>query len=290
MPGASVLVGSLLLSISAYAAGSPAGSANEAQANDLIHRGLELRRAGKSDEALDLLRRAHALAPSPRALGQLGLAEASTQRWLEAETHLGAALALREDAWIRRNDPLLEHALHEARQHIGELELTGPAGTDVKIDGRAVGTLPDLRPLHLAAGRSLVTASGNGFKQFMKTVVIQAGARTTLAIVLEPMGGPALVLAPPAPSATSPLVAEPERAGATIWTGAAIAVVGAGLLTWGAIVIDDHDTRTAGWMLAAGGAAAVAGGAALVLVGERRDEPVVALRLGPTSARLCGRF
>ena len=67
--------------------------AAEPTADDLIVRGLELRRAAKPGEALELFQRAHALAPSPRTMGQIGLVEASLEHWLDAETHLTASLA-----------------------------------------------------------------------------------------------------------------------------------------------------------------------------------------------------
>jgi hypothetical protein len=303
-------VGSLLLALSAQAAESNAAKEADAQANSLIRQGIELRRAGRGAEALDLFRHAHALAPSPRALGQLGLVEASTQLWLDAETHLGAALAVHDDTWIRKNRALIEDALREVHRHIGELAMTGPAGTDLIVDGRPVGTLPDVQPFHLPEGKSLVTANGNGFKQFTKTVVIQAGARTTLAIALEPLTiRLGVALAPPAPPVESILPASATASGTgTTWAGAALATFGAGLLTWGAIwiAVDDHPTgdrfdcgptctrfyttRTAGWVFAGSGLAAIAGGVALVLVGRRRQEPSFALGLGPSSAQVRARF
>src|SRR4051812_26268689 len=101
----------LMTSFLAFAASAaPAGAtptSNEAQPEALIAQGLALRRDGKPSEALELFRRAQALAPSPRAVGQLGLAEASVQLWLEAETHLAAALAMSGDAWVRRNRALI---------------------------------------------------------------------------------------------------------------------------------------------------------------------------------------
>ena len=61
---------------------SPVASAAgaETEADGLIARGLELRRQEKQTDALDLFQRAHAIAPSPRTLGQMGLVEASLQR------------------------------------------------------------------------------------------------------------------------------------------------------------------------------------------------------------------
>src|SRR5262245_4053496 len=121
--------------------------AAQPNADDLIARGLELRRASRPGEALEMFQRAHALAPSPRTLGQMGLVETSLERWLDAETHLTTSLATPDDAWVKKNRGFLGQALRVSRGHIGELTVTGPAATDIAIDGRHVGALPALQPL-----------------------------------------------------------------------------------------------------------------------------------------------
>jgi hypothetical protein len=296
---------SALLAMPAVGASPGEGEAKgeaQGEADQLIGRGLELRRAGRSGEAVDLFRRAHDLAFTPRALGQLALAEASAQIWLDAETHLVTALELGTDAWVHRNRDMLSGALAIVRRHIGELVITGPATTAIAVDGRAVGTLPFLTPLHVREGSALVTATGVGSRPFSQTVVIQPGRRVTLAIVLEPERGRPVVVAAPA------LVPQtPTRTDRYIWAGSALIAAGAGLATWGSIwiVIDDgdagapsscgamcrrvYDTKTWGWTLAGGGAAAIAGGVALIL-GGRSDEPRVALTLTSSTVGLGGRF
>ena len=47
----------------------------EAEADDLMRQALELRRQGQNAKALELLQRAQTLAPSAKALAQLGSAE-----------------------------------------------------------------------------------------------------------------------------------------------------------------------------------------------------------------------
>src|SRR6476646_1428225 len=103
--------------------------AAEPTAEQLIVRGLELRRAAKAGEALEMFQRAHALAPSPRTLGQMGLVETSLEHWLDAETHLTAALATPNETWARKNRGFLDQALKVCRRHIGELVVSGPVGT-----------------------------------------------------------------------------------------------------------------------------------------------------------------
>ena len=76
-----ILIGIALAVVSqlAYAAD------DRAAADALITKGLELRREGRALEAIDLFQRAVAIAPTPRSVGQLGLAESALEHWSDAE-------------------------------------------------------------------------------------------------------------------------------------------------------------------------------------------------------------
>src|SRR5450432_505854 len=76
----------------------------------LMRQGIELRRAGRDQDALDLFQRAERVAPSPRGLAQIGLAEQALGRWVAANRHLGSALKNQGDPWIARNHAKLEKA------------------------------------------------------------------------------------------------------------------------------------------------------------------------------------
>jgi hypothetical protein len=289
-----------------------------AEAETLIARGLELRREGKPEEALGFFERAHAVAPSPRTLGQMGLVETALQRWVEAEQHLLSSLSSVDDGWVKKNRELLEKALAVTKEHIGELMVTGPAGTEVAVDGRPAGKLPEVRPLRVAAGTLRVTANGSGFKEFSKSVTVQPGARTSLAIVLDPIEArSAVALSRPVPiaaagSAPSPhpaLAMEPQPpaagSGWRTWTGVGLVSAGAGLLAWGAlwIAIDGqdvcgtttargcvYDTETTGWIIAGAGAVAAIAGTSLLLMGRSSRDRNVALDFAPGAFFLRGRF
>jgi hypothetical protein len=285
--------------------------AAEPGVDELITRGLELRRQSKPEQALEMFQRAHALARSPRTLGQIGLVEASLEHWLDAETHLTGSLATPDDPWVRKNRTFLDQALAVSRGHVGELVITGPAGTDVAVDGRHVGTLPAVQPVKLVQGNAVVTANGSGFKDFSKTVVIEGGARTSLAIVLDPVERlPAVALAAPVPlpasSSLPPSVTEGRGRTLKTLSGTGLVAAGAALLAWGIIWIavdhnDDcpmggaacnkvYDTKTAGSILTAGGAAAAAVGTGLLIWGRRSESPHVAFGATPTSLLLRARF
>lgn len=280
--------------------------------DELIARGLELRREAKPVEALEMFQRAHAMSPSPRTAGQLGLVETSLEHWMDADTHLRTAVSTPDDPWVKKNRAFLDQALGVCGGHIGELVVTGPDGTDVAVDGKHVGTLPAMQPLRLVEGNAVVMANNAGFKDFSKTVTIAGGAKIALAIVLDPVEKrPAVALSAPVPTpapAPGPSLAvenHPRSRTKTV-VGTGLVAAGAGLLAWGVvwIAIDGNDTcattgascltvrdtKTGGWILTAAGAAAAVGGTVLFLTGRHGDGSNVALSATPTSLLLRARF
>ena len=285
-----------------------AGAA-EPGADTLIEQGLALRRDGKPEQALEMFRKAHALAPSPRTFGQMGLVETSLKRWVDGEKHLSVSLANPDDRWVIKNRAFLDEALGLCRSHVGDLIVTGPAGAEVFVAGESVGTLPAVPALRLAEGTISVSASAPGFKPFEQKVTIRPGARSPLAIALDPVAAPRVVApaapVPPAPT-PAPLIARvpPTRSESSpsnwhTWAGVSLAVAGAAALGWGIywIAIDknsaggnqQYDTQTPGLILAGAGVAALAGGAVVFLSGHS-TESTVALGLTPSSVLLQGRF
>jgi hypothetical protein len=297
------LFASTLVATRAPAAESP---------DKLIEEGLHLRRDGRPAEALDLFRRAHAIAPSPRTFGQMGLVEASLRQWVEGENHLSVSLANPDDPWVLKNRAFLDEALSLCRRHVGDLVVSGAAGTEVFVAGKSIGTLPAVPAVRLAEGTVSVSASAPGFQPFERTVTIEAAGRTPLAIALVPIAATApSTTPPPVPTSTavpSPtLVATPATAAPQpkasnwhTWAGLTVAAVGAAALGWGAVWIaingkDDgtgnaYVTRTPGWILAGAGAATLAGGITILLTGHGAGESNVAFGLTPTSLLFQTRF
>jgi hypothetical protein len=243
----------------------------------------------------------------------MGLVETSLEQWLDAEAHLRASLATPDDAWVRKNRTFLDQALKVAQRHVGALVITGPAGTEIVVDGELAGTLPAIRVVRLAEGKAVVVANSAGFKQFSKTVTIAGGARVSLAIVLDPVENrPAVALSAPVPASLAAAEAltlgstDDQRPAWRTWTGAGLVAAGAGLVAWGVvwIAVDGndqcatggpscttvYDTKTPGWILVAGGAAAAAGGTAILLTGHRDDGLNVMFAVTPSSLLLRGQF
>ncbi len=286
---------------------------DKAAADALITRGVELRREGKTLEAIDLFQRAEAIAPTPRSVGQLGLAETAVERWSEAEEHLASSLATPQDVWVKKNRAALDQALELARTHIGQIALTGHAGAAIVISGKSVGTLPLAKPIRVNAGPALVTATAPGFKQFEMSIPVEVGKETQLKIDLEPLQLPSA----PTPAATRPAVVTPGPVAPTetthsawrTWTGASFLAGGAALAAWGIvwIAIDGHsssgsctagaplgcrpvyNTKTGGIIFTSVGAgAAVAGG--ILLYSAKSHDKEVGVALAPTSLTIAGRF
>lgn len=74
-----------------------------------------------------------------------------------------------------------------AQVQAATLELTGPAGITVAIDGRDLGSLPLDGPVTLAVGKYLITAQAQGYLPFMQTINLTGdSARLLMQIRLTP--------------------------------------------------------------------------------------------------------
>ena len=275
---------------------------DEADPDGLIMRGLDLRRAGRSADALALFRRAYEAAPSPRTLGQMGLVESSLQLWADAEAHLVAALATPSDAWVRRNRQFLDQAKERAKEHMAELVITGPPGTRVSLGERPIGALPLATPVHLVEGEITINATSAGYKPLSLDLSIKGGARAAVSIVLEPID-----LAARNSEVQDRVSLSPPAIRWRLWTGTTLAVAGAGALIWGiawvaldgrhtcgagqpANCANTYDTRTPGILLAAGGGALAFAGGVLLHSGLHPAPLNVTLGMTTHSLRFEARF
>lgn len=286
---------------------------DRASAESMIGRGLELRRQGKPEEALEQFQRAHALAPSARTLGHMGIVEGTLKHWTDAEGHLTAALALSDEGWVKKNQALLQTALDNVKPHIGLLVFSGSPGATISVSGKPAGTLPNVNPVRVAAGTVIITASAPNSKQFLERVEVQGNMQTAVTINLQPVdvhSAPPPPAPLPTPTAFAPPIRElrPQYSWKT-WLGGGLVAAGVGVATWGIvwIVVDSdnaggtcdtttlpncqnvYDTKTPGWILTSAGAAAAAVGGILLYRAQATGTDV-ALSLGPRSIFLGGHF
>lgn len=170
-------------------------SAGSGDADSLITQGVQLRRQNRDQEALPLFKKAWESDPNGRASGQLGLCEQALGLWVDAETHLKAALARSSEPWIRKNGAMLREALAHVQGRLASLDLWGtPAGARVLVDGQAVGTLPLSSPIRLVDGSRVVTVEAKGFISQSRTLEIKPSSALREHIALAPV---ALGASPP---------------------------------------------------------------------------------------------
>ena len=171
----------LVLMGSALTARADSDDAGEA----LVRRGLELRKAGQDEQALDAFRSSYKLQATPRAQAQMGMAEQALGHWVDAERDLKGALAVEKDAWIARNSATLKRSLATVAEHLGSVQIVGsPAGARVVIDEREVGHVPIDGPVRAPVGEVLVTVSAPGYIDISRkiTVVVGSLAREVIAL------------------------------------------------------------------------------------------------------------
>ncbi len=181
------------------------------QAEVLIKKGNDLRRASKDLEAFGYFRQAYEIAPSPRTTAQLGLVEQALGRWTDAESHLEAALASASDPWITKVRSILRDSLTTVKKGIGHIDLAGePAGAIVTINGRPAGSLPLSAPIRHNQGDAEIELAATGHLTARRTLKVKGGQTHRLAITLdripEPPAAPRALPAPRLPPVAQPVV------------------------------------------------------------------------------------
>jgi hypothetical protein len=296
-----VLSFALTLGGSTIAVAAPA----PADAEALISKGVELRRKGMHAEAYEAFQKAHLADPSPRTLGQLGLAEQTLKKWVDSELHLTQALASPDFPWVARNRKPLEQALAAVKTHVGEVHVNGPRGARVRFDERDVGTLPLTNPVRVAEGTTTIRVELEAHQPFERTLNVPGGGALTLDANLTPLK-PA-VAEPLVPTGLSPIGADQPERNAKMkriagWSllGVSAAAIGTGIAF---LVVDNdetctksspnaicprlYDTKLQGWIAVGAGVAAGAAGGFMLWKSSRTE---VALTVLPNALVATGRF
>ena len=285
----------------------PASAVTASESPDsLIDRGLDLRRQGKPAEALELFERANSVAPSARAVAQMGLAEISLHRWIDADTHITAALARHDSEWIEnpKTRETLRKALADVGSHLGRIRVEGTNGAEITIEGRVVGRLPLPTAAAVNPGAIRIRATAPGYQPLDVEVVVAAGEEivTKADLVPIPTAAPPLASQPPF---LVPPVPPPEEHHWRQWTGATMVGVGLASATAGVVWLAingkgtcdpvpggtcqrNYDTSLQGW-LALGAGAALAGTGVGLLLWHEHDEQI-SLGFGPSSFAVAAAF
>ena len=275
-------------------------------ADELVARGVELRKKGDHAGALRDFQAAHEKEPSGRTLAQMGIAEATLQRWVDAENHLSQALES-TIPWVEKNRATLEQTLQTVRTHTAEISIYGTTGAVVTVGDKIVGRIPLPSTPLVNEGAVTIKVESPGHKPFVETLPAKGGAQLIVTATLEPLAPePAPIPAPVAPAPVVPLVSAPSAAGndtvpSTLpwrwWTGIGLVTVGVVAVTWGIvwIAVDGNsngsnprqvlNTRTPGWFILGGGVAASLGGGYLLYSSRHGEVQIAASPWG-----LTGRF
>jgi hypothetical protein len=216
-----------------------AASADSAERVDaLLERGIALRKAGNDSQALPMFQQAEQLEPdSVRVQVHLAATHQALGEWEAADRYLSRALERPNDPYIVKHGPTLAEARRTIDAHMATLEVTGrPAGAEVRLNGRLVGTLPLQRAVRLEAGIYALEVTLPGHYPVTRSVVL-AGARVAHeSVTLAPQS---YVSSMPAPAATAVVdgeaaAAEAPRSTWLTWTlaGASVGAAAASVVFW----------------------------------------------------------
>jgi hypothetical protein len=156
----------------------------------LVERGIALRRTGDDAAALPLFQEAERLDPdSVRIKVHLAAAHQALGEWEAADRYLTAALHDPTDPYIQRHESTLATARRTIDGHMGSLRvLGGPRGTQVRLNGRLVGTLPMEQTIRAEAGIYSLEATLPGHYPVTRSVALAGGAASRESIELTPLG------------------------------------------------------------------------------------------------------
>jgi hypothetical protein len=181
------VVFSLLLAAGAQA--QSAGRVENPEADKFVARGIELRAQGKDNEALRAFQKAAEIDPdSVRVQIHLATVYQALGNWLLADDYLSMALGQQNHPYVNRHRQTLEDAKRVIDSNIGRLEVEGePAGAEVRLNGRLVGTLPLASPIRSTIGSYRLEVRREGHYSVERPIVITGGGLVREAIRLEPL-------------------------------------------------------------------------------------------------------
>ncbi len=201
-----------LLIASSVVANPARAQAQSRYADEMIRRGLEMRRDGHDLAAYETFEAAWNLSPTPRARAQMGLAAQALGRWADADRFIREALAATSDPWVVERRMVLERSLTEIDAHLGRLDLScNVDGASVRVDGAPRGTTPLAEPLRLPAGTVTLQVGAPGYLEVTRQAALVVGQTTREQIDLVAVPRAVEAVVPPAESVVGPVTPPPPR-------------------------------------------------------------------------------
>lgn len=221
----------LAVALAIFATAAPAVAGPEDE--ELLKRGVALRREGKDAEALEIFQRVVEKAPSARARAQLALAEQALALWLAAERDLGLALAEPNDPWVAQNKDALERAARVIGGKLAWVKVTSNVPTaQVLVNGTAATVAPDGR-VRVVAGQVTIELRADDHTPSQRAILVapETTAAVTLELTPRPKAtAPAKPVAPPPAPPPPPPAEPPSTAQRTVgYSLVGLGVVGLGV-------------------------------------------------------------
>jgi hypothetical protein len=242
------------LSVAPAAAQGASVRAESPEVEKLIAEAIALRGQGKDLEALEDLKKASELDPrSVRVQVHLSNVYQALGQWLPADQYLRMALAQPDHPYVQRHRQELDDARGVIEENIGSLDVEGePAGAEVRLNGRVIGTLPLSAPVPVTVGAYTLEVKLEGHYPVRRPIAIAGHGFVRESVQLERLpsdelgtrrfpGSVAPVSASASPSSDEGLDRGATRPWLT-WTLAGLGAA-AGLTTVGAIVYREQHAR-----------------------------------------------
>lgn len=179
------LVATTLPSAAQTTADVAVSSALTGEARALYDFGRERFAAGDFAAALAKFTRAHELSGDPRLIWNMAASEAALKHYARAMTLVDRYLASGGSLLSRSDHEQAERFRDAAGSLVGTVQLSVPEGTEIAVDGEAVGKAPLGGPLYLDAGKRRVVLTKPGYRGVVRREVIGAGTTVAWKVELE---------------------------------------------------------------------------------------------------------
>lgn len=226
------------------------GRPENPQVEKLVSEAIALRAQGKDLAGLEALKKAAESDPaSVRVQVHLANVYQALGQWLAADEYLRLALAHTQDPYVVRHRQVLDEAQRVIGDNIGRLEVEGePAGAEVRLNGRLIGTLPLAAPVPVTVGSYTLEVQLGGHYAARRPIVIAGHGFVRESVRLERLPTdelstrvyPFAVTANPPPD---PPIDRPSTRHWLTWTFAGLGAA-AGVATLGALIYrESHAQR-----------------------------------------------
>lgn len=161
--------------------------ADHPEADRYVAEGIAMRAEGKDAEALKLFEKAAEIDPgSVRVQIHLATVHQALGNWLLADDYLTSALEHQNHPYIHRHRQSLDDARRVIDANIGRFAVEGqPAGAEVRLNGRLVGTLPLAEPVRATVGSYTLDVRLEGHYPSQRPISIMGGALVRETVQLE---------------------------------------------------------------------------------------------------------